>query len=98
MNNYYPYRFFQGPLLPFVGGLLVGGIFSPKGNNNNFQPQPFYPPNQPPMNQPPINIYPQPLPPVQYIYPPIYPYPPSSDSIYVLNDPSFINIPTNQNM
>lgn len=106
--NYYSnqnpsqYRAFAGPFLPFVGGLLVGGLFSPKGSGTNFVPSsPQYPP------------YPQPMPgpaPMPVVYPPTivgpvygpYPYPvptpsqpsPQSDydqNIFLLNDPTFIS-------
>ncbi len=61
MNNY-PYRIFQGPVLPFVGGLLVGGIFGKNNNNNQVQPQPMYPPYY--YQVPPYPVYPpyQPIP------------------------------------
>ncbi len=47
-----------GPLLPFVGGLLVGGLITPRPNY--YQPTPYYPPQyyQPQGYNPYINTYP----------------------------------------
>ena len=50
MNHYYnqepEYRFLGGPLLPFAGGLLIGGLIPypgrPTYNNNNYQQGPMY--------------------------------------------------------
>ena len=60
-NNYGPQRF-GGLLLPFLGGLLIGGLFIPKQNNVP-QPYPQYPPYQYPQYYP---VYTQPIP---YTYP-----------------------------
>ena len=46
---------FIGPLLPFVGGLLVGGLITPRPN---YQPYPYYYP-QP--YYPPVSYYPYPI-------------------------------------
>lgn len=47
----------SGPLLPFVGGLLVGNIFSPGKNVQSYQPMPI-PPNYQPFPYPPMQYYP----------------------------------------
>lgn len=90
MNNSYPYRIFQGPILPFVGGMLVGGLVT----NNKFNqptPQPMYPVYYPP--------YPIQYPTQTNIYTPSYIPPyinqvqyPTSDNIYVLNEPNLYSI------
>lgn len=63
----------SGPLLPFVGGLLVGNIFSPGKTAQPYQPMPIQP-----------NYQPLPYPPMQY-----YPYQPTNkefnQSVYMDN-------------
>ncbi len=44
-NQYQDYRFFGGPLLPFAGGLLIGGLLPYPGRptyNNNYSQGPVY--------------------------------------------------------
>lgn len=111
--NYYPEdmhgssRAFAGPILPFVGGLLVGGLFAPKTSGPTIVPGPSYP-SYPPQPMPPMM---QPMPaPVMPIYPavvgPVYgPYPmPTAEiptnvagldqNIFLLNDPTFVSANT----
>ena len=48
---------FIGPLLPFVGGLLIGGLVGPRPNF--YQPVPYYPPYYPPTGYAPyVGTYP----------------------------------------
>jgi hypothetical protein len=64
-NNNYQNNRFGGLLLPFLGGLLIGGLVVPKVSNGGqpYSPYPAYPPYQYPQYYP---VYPQPIP---YTYP-----------------------------
>lgn len=78
---------FGGVLLPFVGGLLVGGLFAPsfKGGQSGPQPMPYY--QYPPMSQPmpPQMVYipSQPMPMNPYTQTTIYQEPIQNEVNYI---------------